>query len=141
MKAERPTGWSALAAVCALVCTAGCGDRTEAPARPPAPDAAPPPPPERVVRVLHGNAVWYGGDWHGKKTASGETFDEQAFTAAHRTLPLGTRVRVTALDTGKQVILRINDRGPYGPDRHRIIDVSEAAARELGFLERGWARV
>ncbi|HUS64948.1 MAG TPA: septal ring lytic transglycosylase RlpA family protein [Kofleriaceae bacterium] len=94
-------------------------------------DAAPPP--ERVVRVLEGKAIWYGGRWHGKRTASGETFDKEALTAAHRSLPFGTRVRVTHRDSGRQVVVRINDRGPYGRDRSRVIDVSEAAARALGF--------
>ena len=97
--------------------------------------------PERVVRELRGIAIWYGADWHGKKTASGERFDRHALTAAHRSLPLGTRVRITVLASGRQLIVRINDRGPYGRDRRRIIDVSEAAARELGFRERGSARV
>lgn len=104
------------------------------------PDAAPPPA-ERVVRVLGGHAIWYGADWHGKKTASGERFNRHALTAAHRSLPLGSRVRVTDLESGRQVVVRINDRGPYGRDRRRIIDLSEAAARLLGFHERGWTRV
>ena len=99
------------------------------------------PPPERVVRVLRGIAIYYGGRWHGKRTASGERFDKDALTAAHRSLPFGTRVRVTNQANGRQVIVRINDRGPYGRDRRRIIDLSEAAARELDFLERGSTRV
>jgi rare lipoprotein A len=103
--------------------------------------APPPPPPERVVRVLRGIAIWYGGKWHGRRTASGERFDKHAFTAAHRSLPLGSRVRITDLNSGRKALVRINDRGPYGRDRRRIIDVSEAVARELGFLERGSTRV
>jgi rare lipoprotein A len=130
--------WPALALTCALS-AAGCRDRSAPPDAGPPADAGPPP--EKVVRVLRGHAVWYGGDWHGKKTASGERFDRHAFTAAHRSLPLGTRVRVTDLRTRRQVIVRVNDRGPYGPDRRRIIDLSEAAARELGFLDRGSTRV
>jgi rare lipoprotein A len=113
-------------------------------AAPPPVDAAvvpPPPPPERVVRVLRGIAIWYGGKWHGRRTASGERFDKRAFTAAHRTLALGSRVRITDLKSGRKAIVRINDRGPYGRDRRRVIDVSEAVARELGFLERGSTRV
>ena len=108
------------------------------------PDAAPPaPPPEEVVRVLPGGnkAIWYGGKWHGRRTASGETFDKEALTAAHRSLPFGTRVRVTNLENDRQVIVRINDRGPYGKDRARVIDLSEAAARELAFGDRGEIRV
>ena len=122
----------------AVVFVAACGKEREpappapAPAAPPV-DAAPAAPPERVVRVLEGKAIWYGGAWHGKRTASGETFDKEALTAAHRTLPFGTRVRVTHRGNGRQVVVRINDRGPYGRDRSRIIDVSEAAARALAF--------
>jgi rare lipoprotein A len=99
-------------------------------------DREPPP-----VRVLRGKAVWYGGKWHGKRTASGERFNKHGLTAAHRSLPLGTRIRVTNLENQRQVILRVNDRGPYGRDRSRIIDVSEGAARRLGFHGRGWVRV
>jgi rare lipoprotein A len=93
------------------------------------------------VRVLRGHAVWYGADWHGKRTASGERFDRADLTAAHRSLPLGTRVRVIDVASRRQVVVRINDRGPYGPDRRRIIDLSEAAARALGLTDRGSARV
>ncbi len=117
----------------------GCRERPASTSDAAVADAGPEP--ERVVRELRGIAIWYGGDWHGKKNASGERFDRHALTAAHRSLPLGTRVRITALASGRQVIVRINDRGPYGRDRRRIIDVSEAAARELGFLERGSTRV
>jgi rare lipoprotein A len=73
-----------------------------------------------------GEASWYGGDFQGKMTADGETFDKNQMTAAHRHLPFNTIVRVTNLNNGKSVELRINDRGPYEDDR--IIDVSEAAA-------------
>lgn len=142
--------WWALALWCACTCAmliaSACRERAAPSDAAPASDAAPPPPPpapppEKVVRVLRGIAIWYGENWHGKKTASGERFDRHALTAAHRTLPLGTRVRITSLVSGRQVIVRINDRGPYGRDRRRVIDVSEAAARELGFLDRGSARV
>ena len=92
-------------------------------------------------RVQRGKAVYYGGKWHGRKTASGERFNKHAMTAAHRKLPFGTRVRVTNLANGRSVILRINDRGPWGKDRSRIIDVSEDAAKKLGFHDDGWARV
>lgn len=83
-----------------------------------------------------GEAAWYGGELHGSPTASGERFDKRKLTAAHRTLPLGAMVRVTNEKNGKSVELRINDRGPYGK-RRRIIDVSEAAARILGFIDAG----
>lgn len=97
-------------------------------------------PPARRGAVTRGLAAWYGAKFHGRRTASGERFDRRALTAAHRTLPFGTRVRVTNLANGRSVIVRINDRGPYGR-RNRIIDVSEAAARRLGMLRSGVARV
>lgn len=86
--------------------------------------------------VQTGLATWYGADHDGGPTASGERFNKNAFTAAHRTLPMGTHVRVTNENNGRSVILRINDRGPYG-NKRRIIDVSEAAARKLGMIEAG----
>jgi rare lipoprotein A len=82
-----------------------------------------------------GLASWYGPKFHGKLTASGEVFNQEKFTAAHPTLPWGSRVKVTNLDNGKSVEVRINDRGPFG--RGRIIDVSRAAARALGMVGRG----
>ena len=94
-----------------------------------------------VLSVEHGRATWYGDDWQGKPTASGERFNKRELTAAHRTLPMGTRVRVTNDNNGKSVIVRINDRGPYGKDRRRIIDVSEAAAKILDFIDAGWCPV
>jgi rare lipoprotein A len=103
--------------------------------------ATPTPPDVEVVEVIHGRAVWYGKDWHGKSTASGEKFDRFKMTAAHRSLKLGTRVRVTNERNGKSVTVRINDRGPYGKDKRRIIDVSEAAAKELDFIDAGWCPV
>lgn len=86
--------------------------------------------------VQSGMATWYGGGHHGGPTASGERFNKNAMTAAHRTLPMGTRVRVTNQKNGRSVILRINDRGPYG-NKRRIIDVSEGAARQLDMIEAG----
>jgi rare lipoprotein A len=86
-----------------------------------------------------GIASWYGEDFHGKSTANGETYDMAALTAAHRTLPLPTIVRVTNLQNGKSILLRVNDRGPYA--RGRIIDVSKHAADLLGFQRNGTARV
>lgn len=76
-----------------------------------------------------GKASWYGPGFHGKRTASGQTFDPNRLTAAHRNLPLGSRARVTNLRNGRMVEVTINDRGPHG--RGRIIDLSRAAAREL----------
>ncbi len=89
--------------------------------------------------VQYGQATWYGRKFRGRRTASGERFDERKMTAAHRTLPFGTLVRVTRLDTKKQVLVRINDRGPYG--KGRIIDLARAAAARLGMLRRGVVRV
>ena len=82
-----------------------------------------------------GKASWYGEAHHGKKTASGETYDMHALTAAHRTLPLGTKLRVTNVENGRTVVVRVNDRGPYVEGR--VIDLSRAAARQLGALGDG----
>ncbi|WP_462381485.1 septal ring lytic transglycosylase RlpA family protein [Pseudomonas sp. Marseille-QA0892] len=86
-----------------------------------------------------GQASWYGRNHHGKRTASGERFNQNSLTAAHRTLPFGTELRVTNLSNDRSVIVRINDRGPYG--RGRIIDVSRKAAEALGMVSTGTARV
>ena len=86
-----------------------------------------------------GIASYYGREHDGRRTASGEVFHMRGMTAAHRTLPFGTRVRVTNLANGRQVTVRINDRGPFR--RGRIIDLSYAAARKLGILGRGVAKV
>ena len=86
-----------------------------------------------------GAASWYGQQYHGKITASGEPFDMYDFTAAHATLPLGTFVRVTNLNNGRTVMVRVNDRGPFV--RARIIDVSYNTARILDFLKDGVQRV
>jgi rare lipoprotein A len=85
--------------------------------------------------VETGLASWYGPRFHGKRTASGEVFNQGDFTAAHRTLPWGTKVKVTNIANGKSVAVRINDRGPFG--KGRIIDVSRAAARVLGMVGSG----
>jgi len=86
-----------------------------------------------------GTASWYGEAFQGKQTASGEPYDMLDFTAAHRTLPLGTMVKVTNLKNGRMVVVRINDRGPV--PEGRIIDLSYNAARTLGFKERGLQKV
>src|SRR5215218_4659508 len=88
-----------------------------------------------------GWASWYGKPHQGQKTASGERFSPSQLTAAHRSLPLGTQVKVTNLQTGQHVVVKINDRGPYGGGKRRIIDLSEAAAKRVGLLGRGTARV
>jgi rare lipoprotein A len=89
--------------------------------------------------VEEGVASFYADSLHGRPTANGETYDHQAYTAAHRSLPFDTRVKVTNLDNGRSVRVRINDRGPYVEGR--IIDLSGAAARELRMEETGTARV
>lgn len=86
-----------------------------------------------------GVASWYGLPFHGRKTANGERFDMNALTAAHPSLPFGTRVKVRSLVNGREVIVRINDRGPFTPGR--IIDLSHAAARQIGLLGIGTKRV
>lgn len=86
-----------------------------------------------------GSASWYGREFHGKKTASGERFDMNDMTAAHRVLPFGTMVRVKNFENGRSVTVRINDRGPYRGKR--IIDLSHAAARDLGMLKSGEVQV
>lgn len=82
-----------------------------------------------------GLASWYGEPYHGRVAASGETYDMEELTAAHRTLPFGTTVRVNRIDNGASVVVRINDRGPIPEDR--IIDLSKAAARRLGMIQPG----
>ena len=86
-----------------------------------------------------GIASWYGWHFHGRRTASGRRFNMFALTAAHRTLPFGTRVRVTNLANRRSIVVTVNDRGPFA--RGRIIDVSRRAAGDLGFRRAGTARV
>jgi len=86
-----------------------------------------------------GYASWYGGKFQGRKTANGEIFDTYKFTAAHKTLPFDTIVKVKNHETGKTTVVRINDRGPF--IQGRIIDLSYAAAKEIGMIESGVAKV
>ena len=85
--------------------------------------------------VEEGTASWYGPGFHGKATASGEKYNQYAMTAAHKILPLGTKVRVTHLGNGKSVLVRVNDRGPFVDDR--VIDLSRAAATRLDMMGKG----
>jgi rare lipoprotein A len=89
--------------------------------------------------VQSGIASWYGGDFHGKTTSNGDTYDMYAMTAAHKTLPLGVYVKVRRRDDGREAVVRINDRGPFVAGR--IIDLSYAAARELGIVGSGTTQV
>ena len=86
-----------------------------------------------------GTASYYGSRHHGKRTASGERFNQHGLTAAHRSLPFGSRVRVTNLANQRSVVVRINDRGPHS--RGRLIDLSRAAAQKIGMIRSGTARV
>jgi rare lipoprotein A len=96
-------------------------------------------PPVQAKLPQIGEASWYGPQHQGKRTASGEIFDQRLFTAAHRTLPIGSKIKVTNLANGKSVEVKINDRGPFAEDR--IIDLSQAAAQALEFLQPGKATV
>jgi rare lipoprotein A len=89
--------------------------------------------------ALRGMASWYGPGFHGRRSASGERFNQNALTAAHRNLPFGTKVRVTNLNNGRSVVVRINDRGPFVGGR--IIDLSAGAAKMLGMIQSGVAPV
>lgn len=91
------------------------------------------------LKQMQGIASWYGPGFHSRRTASGERFNQGAMTAAHRSLPFGTRVRVTNLRNGRSIVVRINDRGPYVGGR--IIDLSAAAAKALGMVRSGIAPV
>ncbi len=93
----------------------------------------------RRAHSEEGLASWYGRRFHGRKTASGEHYDMYAMTAAHPTLPIPSYARVTALDSGKSVVVRINDRGPF--HGKRVIDLSYTAAHKLGYIKRGSTRV
>jgi rare lipoprotein A len=112
----------------------------------PTPTPLPAPAPSREVLPAAGQtyretgtASWYGREFQGRKTASGEAFDMNGLSAAHRTLPLGTVIRVTNLDNYKSIKVTVNDRGPLFRDR--ILELSYGAARELGFVAQGTARV
>ena len=129
--ASRPlVGWVAAILLAFLAGCASAPDRVA-----PRPDAAPSP----GAEVGRGKASWYGPGFQGRRTASGERFDMNQLTAAHRTLPFGTRVRVRNLQNGREVVVRINDRGPH--IRDRIIDLSKAAGAALDLLHAGEAQV
>ncbi|MFO8173428.1 MAG: septal ring lytic transglycosylase RlpA family protein [Longimicrobiales bacterium] len=137
-------GFPAAGWILLLFLLQGCslvgGSSAPGPSPSPGPSAAEAPPPGRLVGWTQtGVASWYGNPFHGRQTASGEVYDMDRLTAAHQTLPFGTRVRVENLDNGKSVILRVNDRGPFA--RGRILDVSRRAARELEMVGPGTARV
>lgn len=133
-----------------LVLLAGCASQpherqleTPAPAPQPAPVAKAPTPPAKPrpepSYQAQGKASYYASRHHGRRTASGERLNNNALTAAHRELPFGTQVRVTNLSNERSVVVRITDRGPHG--RGRLIDLSQAAARQLDMLRAGVATV
>ena len=135
------------AASLALLLMQGCAG-LQAPPETDAPPEAPPAvqkapakkaPAAPAALPQTGEASWYGAQHHGKRTASGAFFDQTQHTAAHRTLPFGTRVKVTNLSNGRSVEVEITDRGPYAGNR--IIDLSRAAAQALGMIESGTASV
>jgi rare lipoprotein A len=120
----------------ALALGAGCADAPRpgrAKTAPPAPVVERPRP--RPAPGQRGKATYYSNRFQGRKTASGERYDRRQLTAAHRSLPFGSLVKVTNRLNGRSVVVRVNDRGPFG--RGRVIDVSEAAARELDMMRAG----
>ena len=92
-----------------------------------------------AARLIAGAASWYGPGFHGRLTANGERFDQNALTAAHKTLPFGTKLRVTNEHNGKSVVVRVNDRGPYAGKR--VLDLSKGAAQTIGMIGSGVAPV
>jgi rare lipoprotein A len=124
--------------VIALLALAACAEQASPPAVASLPPPAPPAPEQPFFSQV-GTASWYGGFLHGRKTASGERFNMNDLTAAHRAVKLGTVLRVTNLDNGRTTTVRVNDRGPYV--NNRIIDLSAAAARDLDMKQDGLARV
>lgn len=123
-------GWRMAPAIAAVL--AGCA---AAPDRSPPPAELALPAQPSGVEIGRGRASWYGERFHGRRTASGERFDMNAMTAAHPTLPFGTLVRVRNVDNGREVVVRINDRGPH--TGNRIIDLSRAAAAAIDLVRAG----
>lgn len=114
---------------------AGCATTNETASTPKQPALSLP----TVLESVEGIASFYGKKFHGRKTANGERYNQDLFSAAHRRYPFGTILRVTRLETGKAILVRVNDRGPY--HKERIIDLSYAAAKELSFVRRGTVNV
>jgi rare lipoprotein A len=127
--------WARVGAA-ALLAAAAC-------AHAPQPAERPTPPPEERrppgARAEVGIASYYGESFDGRRTASGARYDPRALTCAHPSAPFGTRLKVTDIDSGRSVVVTVNDRGPFAPGR--VVDLSLAAARALRMLERGLARV
>ncbi len=104
-------------------------------APPPRPIASDSAIPSKLIEIVQGAASWYGPGFYGRTTANGERFRKGTLTAAHRTLPFGSRVRVTNLNNGRSVVVRINDRGPF--KYHRVIDLAHGAASQLRMMQAG----
>ena len=130
---EHLAGWMVMATLTVLAGCSTAPDRGRPESQPAALTISP------GAELGRGRASWYGPGFHGKRTASGERFDMNDLTAAHRTLPFGTRVRVRNTKNGREVVVRINDRGPQISGR--IIDLSKAAAAVLDLLQAGEAPV
>jgi rare lipoprotein A len=140
-----------LVCACFAVWIYGCASNSPSSSQPPPPSKPGHPKPYKVLGKWYqplphsdgfrqrGLASWYGRDFHGKKTSNGEIYNMYAMTAAHKTLPLGTYVRVYNLENKRSTLVRINDRGPFV--RGRIIDLSYSAAKEIGIVGPGTARV
>ena len=118
---------------------AGTVDVMPEPVSPPLQAAAAAIAPTVTAFRQRGTASWYGKEFHGRRTASGELFDRYGLSAAHRTLPFGSMIRVTNLENNRNTSVRVNDRGPF--IKSRVIDLSYGAARELGFVANGTAQV
>jgi rare lipoprotein A len=147
---HKQMAWGCIIGVTLLGCIAGCSLQEEPVPLPPVPQAPAPQAPAPQAKeeaapagkpetTQVGTASWYGPGFHGHETASGEMFDQHALTAAHRTLPLGTEAKVTNLATGQSVKVTINDRGPYVQGRQ--LDLSQAAAKQIGLTKQGVAKV
>ena len=137
---HRLLTWGSLVSLVWLGGLAGCSPHHAPVPPPPRPTVHEQPAPAGPPTIMQiGTASWYGPGFHGRATASGATFNQHALTAAHRTLPLGTEAKVTNLTTGQSVLVTINDRGPYVQGRH--LDLSRAAAKQIGLTKRGVAKV
>ena len=129
-----------LLATAGLLAAAACAHPSTRPDAPKSSDVRPSPPDEAAPRGPElGLASFYARSLHGRRTASGARYDGRAMTCAHRTHAFGTVLRVTDLETGRSVVVKVIDRGPFTPGR--VVDLSWAAARRLGMLDRGVARV
>lgn len=126
-------------ALTAILCGCAAPRQAPQPAPPPPAPVVSAPAPDAPTFTQQGRASWYGNFHQGQKTANGEIYDMNQLTAAHRSLPFGSVVRVTNLQSGQSVKVRINDRGPR--IKNRVIDLSASAARQLGMTERGIAQV